>query len=118
MEEAILALEGNADETVTLTAPLALSDLGRFCLALRRCWRVRRLVLRGVHMRPAAAAEVMAALQGNDTIHFLDLSFNELGDAGIRTVLIAITLGSDSCSATAFEVRCQGQGACPRFWLI
>ena len=103
MEEAILALEGNADETVTLTAPLALSDLGRFCLALRRCWRVQRLVLRGVHMRPAAAAEVMAALQGNDTIHFLDLSFNELGDAGIRTVLIAITLGSDSCSASGLH---------------
>ena len=93
MEEAILALDSNEEENVVLSSPLGLPDLGRFCASLKRCWKVTRLVLRGVHMKPHAVQAVMQALEGNATLKVLDLSFNELGDAGIKTAIMSLTVG-------------------------
>jgi hypothetical protein len=93
MEEAILALDSNEEESVVLSSPLGFPDLGRFCASLKRCWKVTRLVLRGVHMKPQGVQAVMHALEGNDTLKVLDLSFNELGDAGIKTAIMSLTVG-------------------------
>ena len=93
VEQVIAALEGNTESSVVLATPLEPRDLSRFCSALSRCWKVRLLVMRGVQMRKAEVESVMAALEGNTTLQVLDLSFNELGDAGVKTCLIALTLG-------------------------
>lgn len=93
MEAAIAALEGNAEDTLIVTLPPDLRDLARFCAALRGCRRLRRLALRGLRTRAAAVQDIMAALESNHTLEVLDLSFNELGDAGVKTVLVALTMG-------------------------
>ena len=96
MEEAILALERNEEENVVVTEPLDTNGLARFCSALRSSRRVKHLILRGLRLRPDGVEKIMAALQGNQTLTGLDLSFNELGDAGIKAVLIPLALGGSS----------------------
>jgi hypothetical protein len=93
MEGAIAALEGNAEDALIVTVPPDLRDLARFCTALRGCRRLRRLALRGLRTRPTAVQDIMAALESNRTLEVLDLGFNELGDAGIKAVLVALTMG-------------------------
>jgi hypothetical protein len=93
MEVAIASLENNTEEALVVTVPPEFRDLTRFCSALRRCRRLRRLGLRGLRTRPAAVQDIMAALADNSTLEVLDLSFNELDDACVKTVLVALTMG-------------------------
>ena len=93
MEAAIASLENNTEEALVVTVPPEFRDLTRFCSALRRCRRLRRLGLRGLRTRSGAVQDIMAALADNSTLEVLDLSFNELGDACVKTVLVALTMG-------------------------
>ena len=104
MEEAILALERNEEENVVVTEPLDTNGLARFCSALRSSWRVKHLILRGLRLRPDGVEKIMAALQGNQTLTGLDLSFNELGDAGIKAVLIPLALGGSSSARGSWDL--------------
>ena len=104
VEEAISVLLNNEEETLVLTAPPGPRELSRICTALQKCWRLRRLVLRGLRLRPAAVQDLLAALDGNDTLEVLDLSYNELGDPGIKLVLVSLTMGDSKGSSTGSGV--------------